>query len=84
MEDAAKMPGNRVAQGGSIHPIEELALMDGENSPDLMLHPGLEWDWEPGFRCGERQRWFRRDGEELKHPTHFSPFPGQTISLKSD
>ena len=76
------MPENRTASGGSIHPIEDLLLVDGENSPDLMLHPGLEWDWEPGVRCSERGRWFRRDGEELRNLTHFSPFPGQTIMLK--
>jgi hypothetical protein len=76
------MAENRFASGGSIHPIEELPLVDGENSPDLMLHPGLEWEWEPGFRCAERGRFFRRDGEELPDPKLFSPMPGQTITLK--
>lgn len=73
----------KMATGGTIHPISELPRTEGEDSPDIMLHPGLEWPWEPGRYCAIRGRYIRRDGEDLGSVTHFAAMPGETIELQT-
>jgi hypothetical protein len=71
---------NRVATGGTIHPIATAPIKDGERF-DALLSPGAEDPWEIGYCDPEAGYWLRDDGERL-YPTHWSPLPGQTIKLK--
>jgi hypothetical protein len=71
---------NRVATGGTIHPIATAPIKNGERF-DALLSPGVEYPWENGYRDDETGYWLRDDGERL-YPTHWSPLPGQTFKLK--
>jgi hypothetical protein len=71
---------NRVATGGTVHPISEAPVKNGERFGDVSLSPGRDYLWEHGYKCEETKKWFRRDGLEL-HPTHWSPLPGDIIKL---
>ena len=71
---------NKVAKGGTIHPIADAPVRDGERFGDVQLYPGIDWEWENGYYDGDLRAWFRRDHAPV-HPTHWSPLAGQTIEL---
>lgn len=69
---------NKVARGGSIHPISEAPTQERF---EAMFKPGADVPWEAGEWDPDVKAVFRRDGTPL-FPEFFSPLPGQTIALQ--
>jgi hypothetical protein len=72
---------NRIATGGTIHPIAEAPIKTGERF-DALLSPGIDREWEDGYKCPITEDWFRNPDNERLEPTHWSPLPGKTVNLK--
>ena len=77
----AKTSGkNRVASGGTIHPIADAPVIPGMRFGDVLLSPGADYEWENGYRDADTGKWFRRDHVPLK-PRRWSPLPGTIVNL---